>query len=57
MRLLCLFGFHKRSRSHAHRIGSTYESQCKHCSAPMVKLHNGRWRTKPVKRSNAPLAD
>jgi hypothetical protein len=50
MRLLCWFGFHKRSRHRAHYDGAEMVSNCRHCGVRMHKLE-GRWvvdRAKPA---------
>ena len=41
--LLCLFGFHKRSRGRAHDDGATMVSVCRHCGKPMTRQRDGKW--------------
>jgi hypothetical protein len=43
MRLLCLLGFHRRSRRRAHPDEAGYVSVCRHCRKPMRRQSNGRW--------------
>ena len=43
MRLLCLFGFHKRSRGQAHDDGHDMVSVCRRCGVPMKRSRTGEW--------------
>jgi len=43
MRLLCLLGFHTRSRGRAHCEADGYVSACRYCDIPMRRLGNGAW--------------
>ena len=43
MRLLCLLGFHIRSRGRAHYAGNGYVSECRRCATPMRRKPNGKW--------------
>lgn len=43
MRLLCLLGFHIRSRGRAHYDGNSYVSACRRCGTPMRKEPDGKW--------------
>jgi hypothetical protein len=47
MQLLCLLGFHRRSRTRAHADGSGYVSICRRCGKPMRKQANGKWILAP----------
>ena len=43
MRLLCVFGFHKRSRGRAFDDGQDVVSVCRRCGVPMKKSRTGEW--------------
>ena len=43
LRLLCLFGYHHRSRGAAHDEGARFVSVCKRCGKPMVRTGYHRW--------------
>jgi hypothetical protein len=42
-RLLCLFGFHERSRGKAHYEDGDLVSVCRHCHTPMIRIQHGKW--------------
>ena len=42
--LLCLLGWHERSRGKAHDDGHAIVSVCRHCEKPMRRLRNGTWQ-------------
>ena len=44
MSLLCLLGFHRRSRHRVHADESGYVSVCRRCRKPMRKQPDGKWR-------------
>jgi hypothetical protein len=43
MWMLCLFGFHRRSRGRAHEDETGYVSVCRRCHKPMRKAPGGKW--------------
>lgn len=44
MGILCRFAGHRRSRSHARlRPSGQWESVCKRCREPMVRVAPGEW--------------
>jgi len=43
MRLLCLLGFHRRSRGRAYEDDTGYVSVCRRCERPMRRRHGGKW--------------
>lgn len=43
MWLLCLLGFHRRSRGRAHADATGFVSVCRHCRKPMRRQADGRW--------------
>ena len=63
--LLCLLGWHRRSRGRARRDGLQWISRCRRCNAPMRRNHKGKWRldrtaldeAEPESFSDAPEAD
>ena len=47
MKLLCLFGFHRRSGRHAHTDEKgDIVSVCRRCRKPMIRRYDGRWELK-----------
>ena len=42
--ILCLLGFHVRSRGKAHEEDGHIVSVCRHCGRPMVRLGYNDWR-------------
>ena len=43
MKILCLFGIHRRSRGRARAEGARYVSQCVRCAVPLEKTRTGAW--------------
>jgi len=44
MRILCLLGFHRRSRGRAHADERGMVSVCRRCGIAMRRGRNGIWR-------------
>lgn len=43
MWMLCLLGFHRRSRHRAHADEIGYVSVCRRCHRPMRRQADGKW--------------
>jgi len=43
MWMLCLLGFHRRSRQHARADDLGYVSVCRRCRKPMRRRPDGKW--------------
>lgn len=56
MRIRCLFGFHRRSRRHAHEEGPRFVSICSGCGVAMEKTQSGRWIVRDKSEPNEPGA-
>ena len=53
MAIRCLFGFHHRSRRHAHDNGHGLVSKCERCGIPMEKDRNGQWVVDKAEKADA----
>ena len=42
--MLCHIFGHRRSRRRAYLEKDHWKSYCKHCGAPMVRVHKGDWK-------------
>ncbi|MEG3179084.1 hypothetical protein [Sphingomonas sp. LT1P40] len=43
----CVRGHHARSRSRAHKVEGHWESVCRNCGTPMLRLRKHRWVVRP----------
>lgn len=50
--LLCMLGWHTRSRGRARREGAQWISRCRRCNRPMRRADNGKWRLDRSNRKN-----
>ncbi len=48
-RLKCVVGKHERSFDAVRVAGDTYESECRYCGKPMLRLAKRKWIVKPTK--------
>lgn len=43
LRILCLLGYHRRSRGRVRHDGQTFVSVCRRCELPLEKSPDGNW--------------
>ena len=54
MKLLCMLGYHLRSRRYARHDGQTFVSRCKRCGLAMRQGDDGKWSVEATSEAPPP---